>query len=171
MYYRQLNERKNEWKTSESIQSNQNNYLIDESNIIENIPFELQIVSYSQYSKSLPSPTTRFKYISSNKSSMMQFISTYSLQTTPTVLSTPFTLFNLLNMSQLDVILITIFFILLFVLVVCIVACITYRRSVKRTRKKRNQKNNSKGKLRKHSLSLFYRQEIKKKLFIFIRSR
>jgi hypothetical protein len=74
----------------------------------------------------------------------MQYVSTYSLQTQPTVVSTPFKLFNMLNMSQLDVILVTIFFILLFILIVCIVACVAYRRSVRRTRKKRVQKINSK---------------------------
>lgn len=145
IYYRQLNDKKTEWKTTESIQSTQNSYLIDELYLIENQLFELQIVSYSLYSKSLPSPAIKFKYLTGSKSNIMQFISTYSLQTTPSIVSTPFTLFNLLNMSQLDVILVTIFFILLFILIVCIVACVAYRRSVRRNRKKRNQKSNSKG--------------------------
>ena len=146
IYYRLLSEKKNEWKTSESIISSHNSYLIDDSKLIENQLYELQIVSFSQYSKSLPSSIVRFKFSAhTDKSSLVQFISTYSVQTTPSVVATPFALFNLLNMSQLDVILITIFFILLFILIVCLVACIAYRRSVRRNRKKRNQKIASKG--------------------------
>lgn len=65
VYFRQVNEKQsnNEWKTTESISSTETSYLIDESELVENHLYEFQLVSFSIYSKSLPTSTQRFKYL------------------------------------------------------------------------------------------------------------
>lgn len=83
IYYRELNERLTnmvvvgssyfnyEWKTTEPINSNENSYLIEDADLVENQSYEIQLVSFSLYSKSLPSQTFKLKYqprISSNPS-------------------------------------------------------------------------------------------------------
>jgi hypothetical protein len=67
IYFRELNEKttsnfNHEWKTTDPIQSNQNSFFIDESNLIENQVYEFQIVAFSLFSKSLPSTILKFKY-------------------------------------------------------------------------------------------------------------
>jgi hypothetical protein len=77
IYFRELNEKtsnfNHEWKTTEPIQSNQNSYFIDESNLIENQVYEFQIVAFSLFSKSLPSTVLKFKYSPKDLSNFLSF--------------------------------------------------------------------------------------------------
>jgi SPX domain protein involved in polyphosphate accumulation len=52
----------NEWKTTESISAEQDNYYIDEMDLELSRVYEFQMVSFSAFSKSLPSPITRFEF-------------------------------------------------------------------------------------------------------------
>jgi hypothetical protein len=138
----------NEWKTTESIGSGQNSYFIDESDLDENHSYEFQLVSFSLYSKSLPSPTFKFKYspkvarLSKRPNNQYDPHATiHSSLNQPN--STHYVLYNyLLNITQLDMILIAIFLILIFILVICITAFVVYKRSYRSLNsKKRNSKN------------------------------
>ena len=138
-----------EWKTTESIQSTMNEYYIDESNLNENKLYEFQLVSFSTYSKSLPSHTIKLKYVSKMSTMKPKRVNFKSVGggfaeegfLPSSSSSTPLYL-RLVNISQLDIILIVIFVILLFIMILCIVACIAYKRSTKSFKNKQNSKKN-----------------------------
>jgi hypothetical protein len=146
IYFREINNEKtfnqtlssslSEWKTSESIDSTQIDYFIDEEHLSQNKLYEFQMVSFSVYSKSLPSNTIKLKY-SSTSSSTITSHQVKSIFATPSS-NSPIYL-RLINISQLDIILIAIFVILVFILILCIVACVAYKRSFK------SKSKNSKG--------------------------
>ena len=141
-----------EWKTSESIDASQNEYFIDEENLNENKLYEFQMVSFSIYSKSLPSNTIKLKYASQTSSTRPHNIKSMFATST----NSPIFL-RLVNISQLDIILIAIFIILVFIMVLCIVACVAYKRSSKSFKKSTSK--NIKGKWKfwiRRSLLVFF---------------
>jgi hypothetical protein len=146
IYFREINNEKlssmSEWKTSESIESTQIDYFIDEEHLNENRLYEFQMVSFSIYSKSLPSNTIKLKYAAAASTTMPHHVKPLFVNTLHSPNNnnnnSPIYL-RLVNISQLDIILIAIFVILVFILILCIVACVAYKRSFK------NKSNNAKG--------------------------
>ena len=130
-----------EWKTSESIQASQSEYFVDDANLSENKLYEFQLVSFSTYSKSLPSHTIKLKYAAKTTTSKPQYLNNNFKPSMFTTSSSTSPLFlRLVNISQLDIILIAIFVILLFIMILCIVACIAYKRSSKSFKNKQSSK-------------------------------
>ena len=122
---------------TESIPSTQNSHFIDNSlfQTDSEATYELKIISFSRYSKSLPSTHLRFKYtpdtveIFNLKNNQVNAFSTNTHNKEATLNS-----FEYKRLSQLDLILILIFLTLLLVLVISSMACCACRRQARKNK-------------------------------------
>lgn len=152
IYFRELNNNmiaagpgssSNAWKTSEPIDSSEREYFLSQDNFNEEKLYEFRMVSFSAFSKSLPSPTLKLKIASLPSNLLEPYVKSIYAGSSPiaTKSDSDFFFLRLASISQLDLILIAIFAILLFIMILSIVACIAYRRSLKSFKKKTNSKN------------------------------
>lgn len=146
IYYR-LSNTNNGWKTTESIKSNQDTYTLDASRLTTNTQeaqiFDLMLISFSIYSKSLPSKVQQFTYTPPGETSFKVFetYKSYSVEganennnkehSGQGADQNP----RAMSLSEIDMILVLIFLGLVLVLLLCLITCVVYRKSTKRHRK------------------------------------
>ncbi len=140
IYYREVG--KISWKTTEPLKSDQESYFIDKSLLNNDKPtdYELKMISFSTYSKSLSSELLAFKFTPRFKA--LNSLNVYDFHTkqeyTEHTLDTKHVTENL---SQLDMILILVFLAFVLFLLVSLIACVCYRnRSRRNKRIKQNLK-------------------------------
>jgi hypothetical protein len=140
IYYREVG--KISWKTTEPLKSDQESYFIDKSLLNNDKPtdYELKMISFSTYSKSLSSELLAFKFTPRFKT--LSSLNVYDFHTkqeyTEHTLDTKHVTENL---SQLDMILILVFLAFVLFLLVSLIACVCYRnRSRRNKRIKQNLK-------------------------------
>ncbi|CAF0731104.1 unnamed protein product [Brachionus calyciflorus] len=154
IYYRELNEKINfhlskktnliqsslnyEWRTTEAINPDVKNYLIDKSELEHGELYEIQLVSFSTFSKSLPSQIYKVRFANTNEEEMNgPHSSLFAIKHTTANYISGLSLNSFDDLSQLDIILAAIFLILVCVLIICIIACILFRQSDKNLNKQK----------------------------------
>ena len=141
--YRHYNNRSDEeelhanWIEIEPISASVTSYRLEASDLIENEMYQIYLVSCSIYSHSVPSEVITFKYddLGDNEelNEKKELISN-KLKHLPSNAAT-----FLKSISQVDIILVSVFLLLIFILSICVLACIVYHRSNRYQRKKSNE--------------------------------
>ncbi len=144
IYYRQVGQ--SSWKTTESIKPDSTRHFIDKKSFLSGNynrrEYEMKIISFSAFSKSLPSQLNAFTFVEQPEQRRLNhqtFVSTVGV-----TLADKMNRFDDLasselvpvhGLSEIDMILILIFLGLLLICLLCLITCIIYKNSSKRREK------------------------------------
>ena len=147
--YRHYNNKSNElfsdWITIEPISVTETSYYLDTNDLIENEFYQIQMVSCSIYSHSLPTELITFKFGEELMPQKGELLLDANVKKTSDRIPSKAATF-LKSVSQLDIILVIVFLFLIFLLSICVLACVVYHRSNRHQQRKKSSESKGKSK-------------------------